>query len=65
VSFFYEIGFAVTVGIIIVAFVVSLLLVPALTALVGRAAWWPGHRDRAADSVLPPDEERELAPAHE
>jgi len=43
VPFFVEIGFAVTFGIVLVAFVVSVLLVPATTALVGRAAWWPGH----------------------
>ncbi|HEX5494596.1 MAG TPA: MMPL family transporter [Mycobacteriales bacterium] len=63
VSFFYEIGFAVTLGILLVAFVVSLLLVPAMTALVGPAAWWPGHGDRAAERVWPPEEERELAAA--
>jgi putative drug exporter of the RND superfamily len=47
VPFFVEIGFAVTLGIVLVAFVVSVLLVPAVTALVGRVAWWPGHRDRS------------------
>jgi RND superfamily putative drug exporter len=46
VPFFVEIGFAVTLGILIVAFVVALLLVPATTALLGRAAWWPGTRRR-------------------
>jgi RND superfamily putative drug exporter len=46
VPFFVEIGFAVTLGIVLVAFVVSILLVPAVTAVIGRAAWWPGHRDR-------------------
>jgi RND superfamily putative drug exporter len=43
VPFFTQIGFAVTVGIALVSFVVSLLLVPAITALLGRAAWWPGR----------------------
>jgi putative drug exporter of the RND superfamily len=42
VPFFVEIGFAVTLGILVVAFVISLLLVPATTALLGRAALWPG-----------------------
>ncbi|HEX7744970.1 MAG TPA: MMPL family transporter [Micromonosporaceae bacterium] len=42
VPFFVEIGFAVTLGIVLVAAVVSVLLVPAVTALAGRAAWWPG-----------------------
>lgn len=64
VSFFYEIGFAVTLGIILVAFVVSLFLVPALTALVGRVAWWPGSTDRGGD-VVSLGEGRELAAAHE
>lgn len=45
VPFFLEIGFAVTLGILLVAFVVSILLVPAVTAVLGHAAWWPGHRD--------------------
>jgi len=47
VPFFTEIGFAVTLGIVLVAFVVSVLLVPAVTALARHAAWWPGRRDRA------------------
>ena len=42
VPLFVEIGFAVTTGILLSGFVVSLLLVPAATALLGRAAWWPG-----------------------
>jgi RND superfamily putative drug exporter len=44
VPFFTQIGFAVTLGIALVSFVVSLLLVPAIAALFGRAAWWPGTR---------------------
>jgi RND superfamily putative drug exporter len=44
-----EIGFGLAVGIVFASFVVSTLLVPALTALVGKRAWWPGEiaRDRA------------------
>ena len=41
VPIFAEIGFGVTLGIALVSFVVSILLVPAMTALLGRAAWWP------------------------
>jgi RND superfamily putative drug exporter len=51
VPFFTEIGFAVTLGIVLVAFVVSILLVPAVTALMGHAAWWPGHRDGRPDGT--------------
>ena len=36
-----QIGFAVAFGIIIGAFVMSMFFTPALTALLGRAAWWP------------------------
>jgi RND superfamily putative drug exporter len=41
-----QMGFAMSVGILIAAFVVSSFLVPAMAALVGRKAWWPGLRDR-------------------
>ncbi|WP_326562092.1 MMPL family transporter [Micromonospora sp. NBC_01796] len=60
VPFFVEIGFAVTLGIVLVAFVVSILLVPAVTALVGRAAWWPGGRSAATAEM---DEVEETDPA--
>jgi RND superfamily putative drug exporter len=49
-----ELGFAMAFGIILASLVVSSILVPALTALAGRQAWWPGQ---AAG-------ERRVAPAH-
>jgi RND superfamily putative drug exporter len=60
-SFLAEIGFGVAIGILLSAFVVSTLFVPALTALVGHAAWWPGHADRAKNVVPPASEPYELA----
>jgi RND superfamily putative drug exporter len=36
----------VTVGIILAAFVISVFLVPAVTALIGTRAWWPGRVER-------------------
>lgn len=66
VPFFVEIGFAVTVGILVVAFVIALLLVPAVTALSGRAAWWPGTRppgSRTISDDLPDPAGREPAGA--
>ncbi|GAA2037287.1 MMPL family transporter [Catenulispora yoronensis] len=39
-----QIGFAVSVGISIAAFLMSMFLVPAFTALIGDRAWWPGHK---------------------
>jgi RND superfamily putative drug exporter len=37
-----QLGFAVAVGVLIDTFVVRTVLVPALTTLFGRWAWWPG-----------------------
>lgn len=45
ISFLMEMGFAVSIGILISAFVMSMFLVPSITALLGHNAWWPGHGD--------------------
>ncbi|MFF8595187.1 MMPL family transporter [Streptomyces sp. NPDC015220] len=47
-SLLTEMGFAVSFGIVVAAFVMSMFFTPSLTALIGHAAWWPGHGDRAA-----------------
>jgi len=39
-----QIGFAVSSGILIASLVMATLLVPSITTLLGRRAWWPGHR---------------------
>jgi len=39
-----QMGFAMAIGILLASFVVSSLLVPAVTTLVGERAWWPGRR---------------------
>ena len=36
-----EMGFSVAAGIVISAFVMSIFLVPSVTALLGTRAWWP------------------------
>ena len=41
---FQEFAFVMAVGVLIDTFVVRSLLIPALTALVGERAWWPGRR---------------------
>jgi RND superfamily putative drug exporter len=56
-SFLAQIGFGVAIGILLSAFVVSTFFVPAITALVGHAAWWPGHADRAKNGPGPSAEE--------
>jgi putative drug exporter of the RND superfamily len=54
VSFLRQIGFSVAVGILLSSFVMSMFLVPAVTALIGRTAWWPGRTDaRREDTTLP------------
>jgi RND superfamily putative drug exporter len=40
-------GFAISFGIAIAAFVMAMFLTPALTAVIGHRAWWPGHSDEA------------------
>ncbi|WP_067659411.1 MMPL family transporter [Nocardia harenae] len=44
-----QMGFAISVGIGIAAFVMAMFFTPALTALIGHAAWWPGHADRGPE----------------
>ena len=40
-----QMGFAISAGIAIAAFVMAMFFTPALTALIGHRAWWPGHAD--------------------
>jgi RND superfamily putative drug exporter len=42
-----QIGFAVTVGILLDTFVVRSLLVPSIATLLGRHNWWPSRRAAA------------------
>jgi RND superfamily putative drug exporter len=51
ISFLQQMGFAVAIGIVLSAFVMSYFFVPAFTALIGHAAWWPGHGDRARETA--------------
>ncbi|WP_329178463.1 MMPL family transporter [Streptomyces sp. NBC_01477] len=46
-AFLTQMGFAVAFGIVVAAFVMAMFFTPSLTALIGHAAWWPGHADRA------------------
>ncbi|WP_406449446.1 MMPL family transporter [Streptomyces sp. NBC_01622] len=49
-----EMGFAVSFGIAVAAFVMAMFFTPSLTALIGHAAWWPGHADRAREATPAP-----------
>lgn len=46
-----QVGFAVSCGIALAAFVMAMFFAPSLTALIGHRAWWPGHSDRPAASI--------------
>jgi RND superfamily putative drug exporter len=65
VSLLSQLGLSVATGIVISAFVMSMFLVPALTTLIGRAAWWPGRAvgpDRRGTPA--PDADRALPATH-
>ncbi|QKW22419.1 MMPL family transporter [Kitasatospora sp. NA04385] len=47
-SMLQQMGFAVASGILLTAFVMALFLVPAVTTLLGRRAWWPGLKEQPA-----------------
>ncbi|MGZ4275635.1 MAG: MMPL family transporter [Solirubrobacteraceae bacterium] len=58
-----ELGFGVSVGILISAFGVAGLLLPSIASLLGRRLWWPSLRDpspsrAAAPSAEPADQLR-------
>jgi RND superfamily putative drug exporter len=58
-----DVGFAVAIGVLICAFINAFLLVPALTAIAGKAAWWPSHpgagRHSATTSPAAPHRSRQ------
>jgi putative drug exporter of the RND superfamily len=54
-----EMGFAMAFGILLASLVVSSILVPALTALAGTRAWWPGRGTREPRAVTMAEPEAE------
>ncbi|MFJ4092246.1 MMPL family transporter [Kitasatospora sp. NPDC089913] len=53
-----QVAFAMTLGILLSALVLSLVLVPAMAALLGRGIWWPlrptpRHASDGAEAVAP------------
>jgi putative drug exporter of the RND superfamily len=61
-----EMGFAVAVGILLVAIVMAAILMPSIATLLGHKVWWPGHQDdptRAPKEDLPDDTEEAVVPA--
>jgi len=48
-SILSQLGFAVSCGIALAAFVMAMFFTPSLTALIGRRAWWPRRADRPGE----------------
>ena len=48
-TLFVSLGFSLAFGIFVAAFVMAMFFTPALTTLIGHAAWWPGHGDETDD----------------
>jgi RND superfamily putative drug exporter len=47
-SLLVSMGCTISFGIFVAAFVMAMFFTPAITALMGQAAWWPGHSDETA-----------------
>ena len=45
ISLLVQLGATIAIGVIIVSFVMATVLVPSLSALIGKRVWWPGHQD--------------------
>lgn len=50
IAFLAQMGFAVSVGVLIDAFIVRTMLDPALATLFGRWTWWPGGIPRSVEA---------------
>jgi putative drug exporter of the RND superfamily len=53
-----QVGFAVSCGITLAAFVMAMFFAPSITALIGHRAWWPGHGDQADTTVRAAEREQ-------
>ena len=47
-----QVGVTVALGVLIDTFLVRSMLVPAITAMFGKWAWWPFHRVGAEPAVV-------------
>jgi len=53
-----QLGFAVSCGIALAAFVMAMFFAPSITTLMGHRAWWPGHGDQEGPRVRAAGHER-------
>jgi RND superfamily putative drug exporter len=58
-------GLGLAVAILIDAFIIRMILLPAVLRLLGRAAWWPGNRHRAPAGATSPSPPPSPTPAPE
>jgi putative drug exporter of the RND superfamily len=70
VGLLVQMGATIAIGVLLVSIVMATVFVPSLSALLGRRAWWPGHRDATAtpdDQARPhrPQPTPKPVPAHE
>ena len=60
-----QLGFGVTVGIVISSFLLAPVIIPSVARLQGRAFWWPGRPRRRALAPVPSVAERSAEPSWE
>jgi RND superfamily putative drug exporter len=58
-----QIGFIISVGILLDTFVVRTITVPALAVLIGKANWWPSKWEPPPITVQPTPVVEDLGPA--
>ncbi|MET8424763.1 MMPL family transporter [Nocardia sp. NPDC004860] len=56
-SMLAQMGFAISFGIALSAFVMAMFFTPAVTALLGRKAWWPGRIGARRDVMAALDDQ--------
>ena len=63
-----QIRATVAIGVAIVSFVMATVLVPSLSALIGKRVWWPGRQEAvtplAAEERSHPEPRPSGEPAH-
>jgi RND superfamily putative drug exporter len=63
ISLLVQMGVTIAIGVVIVSFVMATVLVPSLSALIGKRVWWPGHQDAPAPAAV--ESERARRPGRE